>query len=65
MGVLTINWLNANLNMPKPVLSFITINFDVTDEVAVDKGISTIEEEVAPVDILVNNAGINQAYPNP
>nr|WP_319997410.1 gluconate 5-dehydrogenase [uncultured Draconibacterium sp.] len=40
-----------------------TINFDVTDEVAVDKGISTIEEEVAPVDILVNNAGIIKRIP--
>ena len=40
-----------------------TINFDVTDEVAVDKGISTIEEEVAPVDILINNAGIIKRIP--
>ena len=40
-----------------------TINFDVTNEVAVDKGISTIEEEVAPVDILVNNAGIIKRIP--
>ncbi|WP_319590996.1 gluconate 5-dehydrogenase [uncultured Draconibacterium sp.] len=40
-----------------------TINFDVTDEVAVDKGISTIEKEVGPVDILVNNAGIIKRIP--
>ncbi|WP_297093853.1 gluconate 5-dehydrogenase [uncultured Draconibacterium sp.] len=40
-----------------------TINFDVTDEVAVDKGISTIEKEVGPIDILVNNAGIIKRIP--
>nr|WP_320022985.1 gluconate 5-dehydrogenase [uncultured Draconibacterium sp.] len=40
-----------------------TINFDVTDEVAVDKGISTIEEALGPVDILVNNAGIIKRIP--
>ncbi len=40
-----------------------TINFDVTDEVAVDKGISTIEEKLGPVDILVNNAGIIKRIP--
>ena len=40
-----------------------TINFDVTDEVAVDKGISTIEETLGPVDILVNNAGIIKRIP--
>jgi gluconate 5-dehydrogenase len=32
--------------------------FDVTDEQAVDRGITRIEQEVGPVDILVNNAGI-------
>ena len=40
-----------------------TINFDVTDEVAVDKGISTIEETLGPVDILINNAGIIKRIP--
>ena len=40
-----------------------TINFDVTDEVAVDKGISTIEEKLGPVDILINNAGIIKRIP--
>lgn len=40
-----------------------TLNFDVTNEAAVDKGISTIEKEVGPVDILVNNAGIIKRIP--
>jgi gluconate 5-dehydrogenase len=35
-----------------------TLKFDVTNEEAVDKGISQIEEEVGDIDILVNNAGI-------
>ena len=37
--------------------------FDVTDEEAVKKNISIIEEEVAPIDILVNNAGIIKRTP--
>ena len=37
--------------------------FDVTDEKAVDKGISTIEKEVGPVDVLVNNAGMIKRVP--
>jgi gluconate 5-dehydrogenase len=40
-----------------------TLNFDVTNEVAVDKGISQIEKEVGNVDILVNNAGIIKRVP--
>lgn len=40
-----------------------TINFDVTNEDAVDKGISAIESEVGPVDILINNAGIIKRIP--
>jgi len=40
-----------------------TINFDVTSEAAVDKGISAIEKEVGPIDILVNNAGIIKRIP--
>ncbi len=35
-----------------------TLNFDVTSEEAVDKGITEVEQNVGPVDILVNNAGI-------
>ena len=40
-----------------------TLRFDVTNEEAVDKGISQIEEEVGDVDILVNNAGIIKRIP--
>lgn len=40
-----------------------TLKFDVTNEEAVDKGISQIEEEVGDVDILVNNAGIIKRIP--
>lgn len=40
-----------------------TLNFNVTDEKAVDAGISKIEAEVGPVDILVNNAGIIKRIP--
>ncbi len=39
-------------------LDVYTLVFDVTNEVAVDKGISEIEKNVGPIDILVNNAGI-------
>jgi gluconate 5-dehydrogenase len=35
-----------------------TLNFDVTSEAEVDRGISDIEKAVGPIDILVNNAGI-------
>jgi gluconate 5-dehydrogenase len=37
--------------------------FDVTNEGAVDKGITAIEKEVGVVDILVNNAGIIRRIP--
>ena len=40
-----------------------TLNFNVTSEADVDRGISQIEEEVGPVDILVNNAGIIKRIP--
>ena len=40
-----------------------TLVFDVTDEKAVDKGISEIEKNVGPIDILVNNAGIIKRIP--
>lgn len=44
-------------------LDVFTLNFDVTNEADVDKGISLIEKEVGPVDILVNNAGIIKRIP--
>ena len=40
-----------------------TLVFDVTDESAVDKGITEVEKEVGPIDILVNNAGIIKRIP--
>ncbi|MBN1952380.1 MAG: gluconate 5-dehydrogenase [Bacteroidales bacterium] len=40
-----------------------TLVFDVTNETAVDKGISEIEKNLGPVDILVNNAGIIKRIP--
>ncbi|NMH85991.1 gluconate 5-dehydrogenase [Flavivirga algicola] len=40
-----------------------TLLFDVTNEEAVDKGISQIENEVGDIDILVNNAGIIKRIP--
>jgi gluconate 5-dehydrogenase len=40
-----------------------TLNFDVTAEVDVDRGISQIEKDMGPVDILVNNAGIIKRVP--
>ncbi len=40
-----------------------TINFNVTSEEEVDKGITQIEKEVGPIDILVNNAGIIKRIP--
>jgi len=41
----------------------LTLNFDVTNEQDVDKGITEIEKQVGPVDILVNNAGIIKRIP--
>lgn len=40
-----------------------TINFDVSNEADVDRGISIIEEEVGDIGILVNNAGIIKRSP--
>lgn len=40
-----------------------TLKFDVTDEIAVDKGISEIEKNVGTIDILMNNAGIIKRIP--
>jgi gluconate 5-dehydrogenase len=40
-----------------------TLNFNVTDESDVDKGISVIEEKFGTIDILVNNAGIIKRIP--
>jgi len=40
-----------------------TLVFNVTDEAAVDAGISRIEKDVGTIDILVNNAGIIKRVP--
>jgi len=40
-----------------------TLNFSVTSEEEVDRGISQIEKKVGPIDILVNNAGIIKRVP--
>lgn len=47
----------------KDGIDVFTLNFDVTNEDAVDKGITLIEKEVGPIDILVNNAGIIKRVP--
>jgi gluconate 5-dehydrogenase len=44
-------------------LDVYTLKFDVTDETDIDRGISQIEKDVAPIDILVNNAGIIKRIP--
>ena len=44
-------------------LDVYTLNFNVTDEKDVDRGITQIEKNVGPVDILVNNAGIIKRIP--
>ncbi|MBW6502283.1 MAG: gluconate 5-dehydrogenase [Bacteroidales bacterium] len=44
-------------------LDVYTLNFDVTAENEVDRGISEIETNTGPVDILVNNAGIIKRIP--
>jgi gluconate 5-dehydrogenase len=53
----------CKIELAKDGLDVFTLIFDVTDEEAVDKGISAIEKEVGPVSILVNNAGIIKRIP--
>lgn len=53
----------AKENYKKEGIDAFTLKFDVTNEEAVDKGISEIEKEVGPIDILVNNAGIIKRIP--
>lgn len=47
----------------KEGIDVFTVNFNVTSEEDVDKGVSIIEKEVGPIDILVNNAGIIKRVP--
>jgi len=53
----------AKAEYAKDGIDVYTLNFNVTSEEGVDKGISQIEKEVGPVDILVNNAGIIKRVP--
>lgn len=54
---------NCKAEYAKDGLDVYTIVFNVTDEKAVDVGISQIEKEVGDIDILVNNAGIIKRIP--
>lgn len=47
----------------KDGIDVFTVNFNVTSESDVDRGVSIIEKEVGPIDILVNNAGIIKRVP--
>jgi gluconate 5-dehydrogenase len=47
----------------KEGLEVLALNFDVTNEQDVDKGISEIEKKLGTIDILVNNAGIIKRIP--
>jgi gluconate 5-dehydrogenase len=53
----------AKAEYKKQGLDVYTTVFDVTQEVAVDKGINEIEKNCGPIDILVNNAGIIKRIP--
>jgi 3-hydroxybutyrate dehydrogenase len=39
------------------------VSFDVTDEAAVEEGLTTATEHFGPVDILINNAGVADSSP--
>lgn len=54
---------SCKVEYSKQGLDVYTLNFDVTNEEAVDKGITEIEKNVGPIDILVNNAGIIKRIP--
>jgi gluconate 5-dehydrogenase len=54
---------NCKSEFAKEGIDAYTIEFDVTDEEAVDLGVSQIEKEVGDISILVNNAGIIKRIP--
>jgi len=54
---------SAKVSYAEDGIDIYTLNFDVTSEDAVDRAISQIESDVAPLDILVNNAGIIKRIP--
>lgn len=53
----------AKKEYAKDGIDVYTVNFNVTSEEEVDKGITQIENEVGPIDILINNAGIIKRVP--
>jgi len=53
----------AKTEYAKEGIDVYTLNFNVTSEEDVNRGITQIENEVGPVDILVNNAGIIKRIP--
>ena len=57
------NLENCKAEYAKEGIDAYTIEFDVTDEEAVDRGVSQIEKEVGDISILVNNAGIIKRIP--
>jgi gluconate 5-dehydrogenase len=54
---------SCRIEYEKSDIDVYTLKFDVTDEKAVDDGISKIEQNVGNIDILVNNAGIIKRIP--
>jgi len=54
---------DCKVEYAKDGIDVFTVNFNVTSEEDVDKGIGIIETEVGPIDILVNNAGIIKRVP--
>jgi gluconate 5-dehydrogenase len=54
---------SCKVEYKKSGIDVYTLVFDVTNEMAVDKGIKEIEKNVGPIDILVNNAGIIKRIP--
>ena len=53
----------CKLQYSKEGIDVYTLNFNVTSEEDVDRGITKIEKEVGEIDILVNNAGIIKRIP--
>ena len=54
---------NCKSEFAKEGIDAYTIEFNVTDEEAVDLGVTQIEKEVGDISILVNNAGIIKRIP--
>ncbi len=57
------NLLSCRERFENEQLEVFTLIFDVTDEAAVERGISVIEKKLGPPDILVNNAAIIKRIP--